>query len=464
MLLIYDFNIKTMPNYTKTLDESISVISSFKQRAVVLFHEVTINIAATQELIKGIYRSEAIALTASFSNSSLKVLNEVIKIIDDNINRPLKSLTETITLVATNIRSMARTFIETIKLIATNPKEQFKIISEALTITGEFSKNWYRECSEIVSIIPTLLFGATKLTFSEVIKIVQFFNARLDMKVLYETIKMNALISFKKSALGCNEIISIADSFIRNMTRSIVETITIIATGIKNFPILFEERLSIFESQWSILNGLVSLVCAERIILGISTFQYQGLVMFKEIITIADDLTVRVEKTFNEIITVVGEYEDMFGLALRETINVVSNTIKTFSRIFEETITLFSGIARSIIMELEYIIVNDEITRVMSKIMTEIITIVSSLTKNMFRVFSETITLVDEVYKRLSRTLSDAIALVDSKGILSFKVLLETLKLTPWISNLLNGKIVTGLWARVERNFGTWRREDKDWK
>ena len=82
----------------------------------------------------------------------------------------------------------------------------------------------------------------------------------------------------------------------------------------------------------------------------------------------------------------------------------------------------------------------------------------------MFRVFSETITLVDEVYKRLSRTLSDAIALVDSKGILSFKVLLETLKLTPWISNLLNGKIVTGLWARVERNFGTWRREDKDWK
>lgn len=453
-----------MPNYTKTLDEALTITDSFKQRVVVLFNEATINIAETQELIRGIYRFESLALVAGFSNSSLKVFSEILTIVDDNINRPLKALSETITLVATNIRSMARSFFERIILSDINFTDQFKTLSESLTIVGDFSKNWYRECSEIISVIPTLLFGATKLTFNEILRVVQFFNARVDMKTFYETLRVGALISFKRAGLGCNEIITIADSFLRNMTRSILETITIVATGIKNFPILFEETLSIFESQWSILNNMVALVCNERIVLGISTFQYQGLVMFKEIMTVADDLTVRVEKTFNEILTVVAEYDRIFGLGLAETINVVSNAIKTFSKIFEETIVLFPGMARSITMELEHIIVNSEMIRVISRIMSEIITITDSIKKSMFRTFSEAIVLVDEVYKRLDRTISEAIVLIDTKHLLSFKVLLETLRLTPWISNLLNGKIVTGLWARVERNFGTWRREDKDWK
>ena len=464
MLLIYDFNKNIMPNYTKTLDEAVKITDSFKQRIIVLFREYTISISSSQDLIRGTYRTEVLTLASIFSNSSLKVLNQTITAVDDIIARPLKSLSETITLVETNIRSIARSFLETIKLIATNTKDQYEIFTETLKITDDFAKNWYRECSEIISIIPTLLFGATKLTFSEVLRVVQFFNARLDIKVLFETLKVNSLISFKRSALGCNEIISIADSFIRSLARTLIDTITIVATGIKNFPILLEESLSIFESQWSILNNMVALVCTERIVIGVSTFQYQALVMFKEIISVSDDLLVRVEKTLNEVITVIGEFDRIFGLGLVETINIISNSIKTFSRIFEETITLFAGMARSITMELEHIIVNDQLIKVMSRIMTEILTITDSIKKSMFRSFSEAIVITDEIYKRLARTISEAISLVDTKYLLSFKVLFERIKLTPWTSNLLNGKIVTGLWSRVARNFGTWRREDKDWK
>lgn len=453
-----------MSDFNTTLNENVTISDTFKARHVVIIHDLSLSISDVSEYIRGNYYTEVISIASGFLYTSSKVLNDTIKLVESYKTSISKLLKEVLTISDNIIKSFSRIFREVITIIAINPKDQYKQIENSLSLTDEFSKNWYRECEENLSIIQDFLLSSTRLTFSEIISIVQNFNARLDMKVLYETIKINTLLSFKRSALGCNEIISIADSFLRNMIRSIVETITIVATGIKNFPILLEESFSIFESQWSILNNMVAITCSERVVLGISTFQYQGLVMFKEIITVVDDLTVRVEKTFNELITVIAEYEDMFGLGLIETVNIIGNAFKTFSRIYEETIVIFSGIARSITMELEYIVLNDETIKVMSRIISEIITITDSIKKSMFRTFSEVITLVDEVYKRISRELSDALSLVDSKSILSFKLIREIINIKPWISNLLNGKIVTGLWARVERNFGTWRREDHDWK
>jgi hypothetical protein len=453
-----------MPAYNKTLNDTIIIVPTFKQRTVAKFTELTIWVRQEAfELIRGKYYFEWMTMVGSLSRSVGKLNIQNITVVSKIVNNFSRVLSETIFIITERISRIMRGIYNVINVVASNPKQQYKEYSGSFSLSDSFSQNWFRQCVEIVKLNMSLVFGSTALTFKEVVKIVQTFKQRLDMIVLREIVFINDFLKFGGRLKTFIEIISPIDTIKRAFTVTKTEIINLVDTFNKVAPTTFSEMFIIREQTWSIVNGMVFATFNEVIVLGASAIRQQIQTVLKEFIALSDTFLKRAGKEFLQGIKIESLFEIAKGKFFEETLTLVETFSRTMSRAFNEVVSILSTFTR-LKNIIETISISDILSKNINPIFREVITVIDAAHKRVEKTFSEILTVLDTVTKRFLKTITNVLTIIESKVVfLIGKNLSQTFKLVQHISTSLNGW-VTGLWRRAEKNIVDWTRVDKDWK
>ena len=95
------------------------------------------------------------------------------------------------------------------------------------------------------------------------------------------------------------------------------------------------------------------------------------------------------------------------------------------------------------------------------KLLNEVISVGQNILKYTTRTMNEVVNIVDEMERILIMVIGEVIGIVDTSLAKATKILTEFLTVVSRIKIKFNG-ISTGLWSRVRKNIGSWRRQDKD--
>lgn len=448
----------------KTLNENLSIKDNIRARHTRIINELTLSISDMSEYVRGKYYTEVINISSVFLLNSRILLNELISI-GDNVTKTFFKVINHVIAIKDSITKKFMTIKnEIVNVIANGGNKQYLAFKDNISVISAESVNWYRECAELIKIVPNLIFNATRLTFTEVLKIKEFLRTRIDILTLVENINIKANAFIRTSGMTFVENIKVIDSVVRGAFRTLLDNIHVIGENTKKSIVALKEKIEVSEYMWWIKNHMASIQLVERVILSASSYTFQAFISLKEFISIKAKETTGYLESFAERLEIDGYIEDLVkGVGLRETFTIIDNIGRNIFKALKETILVHTNVARSEILT-ETIQIRDTIINNALLIFREVIAISDSIIRKVSIVLKDTISVIANVYKMFIKTVSENVEIVAKFEKKAFKMLIEKIKVLPLISVLFNNEITTGLWSRKAKNMGEWHRKKGDWK
>lgn len=370
--------------------------------------------------------TDSITVTDTILRSITRTLTDAINNTDAVIRSTVRTLADAITITDTVIRSTARTLSEAITNSDTFASllQHFKTLAESITVSDTLTRAMTRVLTDTTTVTDTVL-KAIQRTISEAITLTDTFAnlfvtgftsenlnklARpilLPLRKVMTYTTMDAMMSPFTFTAVKTESITVSDSLLKSLQRTLSDAITATDTFLKSSV-----------------------------------------------------------RTLSEAITVTDTFLRSVTHVLTEAISVTDTAIRSSVRTLTESITVsdtFASVRGRFTSLTESITGTDVFARAITRVLAEAITLTDTALRSTARTFSESITLTDIVNAtRAAKTaiLTEAITLTDSLKRASTRVFTEAIVLTVTLIRRLNGenliwtsvaKSVTAVWTQLTK-------------